>query len=757
MKNITQLLFLFIISTCINSKAQIASWDFTGLNNETSAEATTFDPNLNSSNLITRGTGAGSSTGANSFRTKGFKNDGISISDTDYFQITLSASAGYQLSLSSIDASFNGTATFYNAPGVTSQFAYSLDGSNFILIGSPVTSTSLVMPRVSLSSISDLQNVPSGKVITIRYYASGQTTTGGWGFYSTSAGSSGLSIGGTAASPSSEKSTQSDIITFPGYSYPQNINYKNYQAGDIQYDSNSLEVAKFTIRDGGNTNDPDSFGTTLTSITFSIANYSNIKRIALYDGTVEVGTETNSAPSVEINGLNLTASDGGTKDFSVRVSFYPTVTDNQNLKFTIVSSKSDSAGSSFAEANAGGASTDDSGDNNKIMVNADRLNFTFEKLPASVFQNRNFSVQVTAVDINKNTDLDISNSITLSKESGNGVLSSDAGLTHKLSSGSHTWIDLQYDTAEPFTIKASAENFNSVISGSISVYKVLSANDVLISHYSPHYSGASDEYIVLFNNTDADIDLCGYEIAYSSAGGSVPLAKFLWTESNLIPSRKFRLMASNAFVSVGSVSAKKADDIFSSFAADNGQIAFRFSNSGDIIYSLAFGNVTSYQFGLSTSKNSIVATGGGAYQLTISGKTFIRTGDNNVDYILKGTADISEIPNSDDQALSSTSGRLSSGGLSNEFKLNQNYPNPFNPETDISYQIPAFSKVRLKVYDLFGREVATLVDAMQQSGIYNVRFNSQLSAGFGQLSSGIYFYKLCAGNFVMTRKMILLK
>jgi len=223
MKNITQLLFLFVLLTYSKIPGQIASWDFTGQNNVTSAAATTFDPNLNSSNLITRGTDAASSTGTNSFRTKGFKNDGISISNNDYFQITLSASTGYKLSLSSIDASFNGTATFYAVPGVTSQFAYSLDGSNFVLIGSPVTSASLVMDRTNLSSISDLQNVPSGKIVTIRYYASGQTATGGWGFYSSSAGSSGLSIWGIVTAISVTKSPTGELPK----EFKLNQNYPN--------------------------------------------------------------------------------------------------------------------------------------------------------------------------------------------------------------------------------------------------------------------------------------------------------------------------------------------------------------------------------------------------------------------------------------------------------------------------------------------------------------------------------------------------
>jgi hypothetical protein len=285
---------------------------------------------------------------------------------------------------------------------------------------------------------------------------------------------------------------------------------------------------------------------------------------------------------------------------------------------------------------------------------------------------------------------------------------------------------------------------------------MLSVNDILISHFSPHYSGVSDEYMVLFNNTDADISLQGYEIAYSNAGGSLPSVKYSWIESNVIQSRKFRLMASNEFVTVGSISSKKADDIFQSFAADSGQIVLRLSTGGNIIYSMAYGNITTYKFGLSTSKNSVVSAVGGTYQLTASGKSFIRTGDNNSDYTLKAAADVSEIPNSFDPALSNSSGiNNSTGELLKEFKLNQNFPNPFNPKTEITYFIRSVCKVQLKVYDLFGKEIVTLVDSFQQPGTYKFQFNSQLYNR--TLSSGIYFYKLSAGNFVKVKKMTLLK
>jgi hypothetical protein len=82
--------------------------------------------------------------------------------------------------------------------------------------------------------------------------------------------------------------------------------------------------------------------------------------------------------------------------------------------------------------------------------------------------------------------------------------------------------------------------------------------------------------------------------------------------------------------------------------------------------------------------------------------------------------------------------------------LQQNYPNPFNPSTSIQYAISSTQFVTLKVYDLLGREVATLVNEEKPAGSYNVEFRMQNL----ELSSGIYFYKLQAGDFVETKKMI---
>jgi len=102
-------------------------------------------------------------------------------------------------------------------------------------------------------------------------------------------------------------------------------------------------------------------------------------------------------------------------------------------------------------------------------------------------------------------------------------------------------------------------------------------------------------------------------------------------------------------------------------------------------------------------------------------------------------------------------------GMPSKFELYQNYPNPFNPTTTIKFIIPAVktlhatslqkyaTSVQLKIYDILGNEVSTLVNEKQQPGVYEVTFDAS------KLASGIYFYKISAGNFIQTKKMILMK
>ncbi|NOX64767.1 MAG: T9SS type A sorting domain-containing protein, partial [Chlorobi bacterium] len=105
------------------------------------------------------------------------------------------------------------------------------------------------------------------------------------------------------------------------------------------------------------------------------------------------------------------------------------------------------------------------------------------------------------------------------------------------------------------------------------------------------------------------------------------------------------------------------------------------------------------------------------------------------------------------------SAKLINKNIPSDFALSQNYPNPFNPSTKIKYSIPnvemrhasSLRNVSLKIYDILGREVATLVNEQQSPGNYEVIFNAT------NLPSGTYFYQLNAGTFVQTKKMLLIK
>jgi hypothetical protein len=120
------------------------------------------------------------------------------------------------------------------------------------------------------------------------------------------------------------------------------------------------------------------------------------------------------------------------------------------------------------------------------------------------------------------------------------------------------------------------------------------------------------------------------------------------------------------------------------------------------------------------------------------------------------------------KSASTTGTNFQFSNVPKEFKLYQNYPNPFNPSTRIKFEVPAHLSfpacpdlsgnapignllVSLKVYDIIGKEVATLVEKSLQPGTYEVSFNAV------NLPSGVYFYKLEAGNFIETRKMLFIK
>ncbi|MFD2602111.1 YDG domain-containing protein, partial [Flavobacterium suzhouense] len=191
-----------IINPAAVTPSMLLGWNFTGESSPATSNADISNTNLDSSKTLTRGANAVSSTGSNSFRTVGFKNEGIAVTNTDYFEFSVSSGDTYQLNLSSISAIFDGTVTFGASPGVSNQFAYSTDGTNFTLIGSPSMTImnaagDPVSINVDLSGVTALQNVQSNTLVKFRFYASGQTTTGGWGFNSPSSTDYGLAVYGS--------------------------------------------------------------------------------------------------------------------------------------------------------------------------------------------------------------------------------------------------------------------------------------------------------------------------------------------------------------------------------------------------------------------------------------------------------------------------------------------------------------------------------------------------------------------------------
>ncbi|MFO7526091.1 MAG: T9SS type A sorting domain-containing protein, partial [Ignavibacteriaceae bacterium] len=86
-----------------------------------------------------------------------------------------------------------------------------------------------------------------------------------------------------------------------------------------------------------------------------------------------------------------------------------------------------------------------------------------------------------------------------------------------------------------------------------------------------------------------------------------------------------------------------------------------------------------------------------------------------------------------------------------EYGLDNNFPNPFNPGTTINYQLPEKNHVTLKVYDILGNLVTTLVDRELEAGYHSIDWNA------GELASGVYIYRISSGTFVSAKKMILMK
>ncbi|MDL5050933.1 hypothetical protein QQ054_33580, partial [Oscillatoria amoena NRMC-F 0135] len=248
-------------------------------------------------------------------------------------------------------------------------------------------------------------------------------------------------------------SQNSDIILNGGTT--PNIPYITHRQNDVSNTKPSL--ATFRIQDGAGATDGDNKSTTLTALTIQLTNHAMVKRVALYNGGTEIiGTDqVVSGATVNFTGLALTASDGGTQDFTILATFQDIVTDKQEVHVTITSATASTLGSGFAMANAGGASSSSAAPTNAIEVIADRFGTTGN--PPNTPINTDFSFTVRAIDALSNLDLDYTGQVTLSATGGAGTLTSVSGpsLTPNLTAGAVTWNNLRISQSGTYTLTAS--------------------------------------------------------------------------------------------------------------------------------------------------------------------------------------------------------------------------------------------------------------------------------------------------------------
>lgn len=227
--------------------------------------------------------------------------------------------------------------------------------------------------------------------------------------------------------------------------------------------------------------------------------------------------------------------------------------------------------------------------------------------------------------------------------------------------------------------------------------------------YSTGVPGALD-WIEIYNSSTAAIDISGYKI-YDSGGQAGTKAKKLFPNGTIVNAKGYTVIIVDTATFVGDLSG------------------FGISSGGETVW-------------LENAAGMLIDT----VAIPALGKdtSYARVPDGS-NVLVKKTPVTRGLTNG-----SGTSVQYEKM-IASEFVLNQNYPNPFNPSTTVTYQIPMSSFVSLKIFDIVGREVATLVNQQQEIGKYHATFNASA------LSSGVYLYRLNAGYYSQMKKMVLVK
>ncbi len=311
----------------------------------------------------------------------------------------------------------------------------------------------------------------------------------------------------------------SDIIVNPTFVYPTNIPYINYQAADItpaNIGTSSIEIAQFTIRDGGaSAPDADALPTILNNLNFSIATCGAIRRIAIYDGTTEIQEIAPACNFANFSGLNLIAPDNGTKTFRVIVSFNASpITDKSQIRLTVTSTTVGAGSSTFSATNAGGAQTSIAGDNNRLNVIADRL--AFVQQPSNVGVNNVMTPfpTVEARDINGNRDIDFTGVVSVTST---GTLDTSPK-TATAVAGLATFNNIVHTaTATSRTLTASATGLFNTTSNSFDILSttIFQPGDLMFIGYdNAAVTGNPDDRISIVTLVDI---LPGTKFVYANA------------------------------------------------------------------------------------------------------------------------------------------------------------------------------------------------------------------------------------------------
>jgi len=309
-----------------------------------------------------------------------------------------------------------------------------------------------------------------------------------------------------------------------------NIDYASYQSANITGSGNAVSVMDLQIADGVS----DAYTTEMTNLSIAVAGHANLRKAALYDGATEIAEVAVTGSPITFSGMsgaNVTAADTGTKDLTLYVTFQSSVTDNEQLSFTVSSVSATVGGTTFAAADGGGAASLTSGDNNRIEVAATKL--VLSGTPATVGISEDFSATVTAKDALDNADLDSTTSVTITQSGNNGTLT--GGGATALTAGTHTFSTLQVDGSGSFTITASDGSLTDDTSGTITISE-LNVGDIYFTGFNAN--GDEDLAFVAFEDVPANTVLYFSTDEWNGSafanGGPSTVEQFSWNSGGSV-------------------------------------------------------------------------------------------------------------------------------------------------------------------------------------------------------------------------------